>query len=271
MTDEGFAEFERKWLDAWPENRMVAVFLDPGQRVLDHAFYALIHELSQTAYHVHEPQVSAAKLQWWRQELAEAAAGRARHPLTQALFAHAQARAVDAAVWPALGAAALTQIEPPPAATFDELLGQHAPFHQAVARIESALLPAGTGNIHANATLLTLSHLLRSICEWHGSNASAPLNLLARHGLTRPTLAEPSPARAGLLRDFLGEIERGLAAADALAAPALGRRVRCSLDRALAVGALKAADPLRYLQSGVRASYWRSLWTAWREARKTMR
>jgi len=271
MTNEGFAEFERKWLDAWPENRIVAVFLDPRQRVLDHAFYALIHEVSQTAFHMHEPQVATVKLRWWRQELADAAAGRARHPLTQVLFAHAQARAVDAALWPMLGAAALAQIEPAAATTFDELLGQHAPFHEVIARIESALLLAGSGTIDANATLWTLSHLLHSAREWHEGDAAPPLNLLARHGLTRASLAEPSPARAELLRDFLGEIERGLPAVDVHAARPLGRRVRLALDRALVADALKAADPLRYLQANARAGYWRILWTAWSEARKAIR
>jgi len=270
MADQGFAEFERKWLDAWPENRIVAVFLDPGQRVLDHAFYALIHELSRTAFYLHEPHVASAKLQWWRQELADGAAGRARHPLTQVLFAHAQARAVDVALWPMLGAAALTQVEPPAAATFDQLLDRHAPYYEVIACIESALLLAGPGT-SANATLWTLSHLLHSVREWHDGGASAPLNLLARHGLTRAKLAEASPARVGLLRDLLGEIERGLAAEDTHAPRPLGRRVRLALDRTLVAGALKAADPLRYLQVSARAGHWRSLWTAWREARKAMR
>jgi phytoene synthase len=268
MSDEGFAEFERKWLDAWPENRIVAVFLEPSQRSLGHAFYALIHELSHTAYHVHEPQVAVAKLQWWCQELADATAGRARHPLTQALFAHAQARAVDAALWRALGAAALTQIEPPPAATFDDLARQHAPFYDAIARAESELLLAGVGDIDTNATLWTLSHLLHSIPAWQTGSGTAPLNLLARHGLMRSQLSETSTARTDLLRDLLGEIERRLTTTDERAKRSLSRRVRLALDRTLVGGALKAADPLRYLQVNARAGYWRSLWAVWYEARR---
>jgi phytoene synthase len=41
------------------------------------------HELSRIPLSVQDPGVAETKLAWWRQEIAEAAQGRARHPLTR--------------------------------------------------------------------------------------------------------------------------------------------------------------------------------------------
>src|SRR5258706_4600441 len=79
-----FASFENKWLVAQPENALVAIFLPADQRQRASAFGSLVHELEQTAFHVREPQVAATKLAWWRQELADAATGNARHPISKA-------------------------------------------------------------------------------------------------------------------------------------------------------------------------------------------
>ena len=88
MSDEhsAFASFERKWLDANPEQAAVLVFLRPAQRRSASAFGSLIHELTQTVFGVREAQVAGAKLGWWQQELTGAAAGNPRHPISRELF-----------------------------------------------------------------------------------------------------------------------------------------------------------------------------------------
>ena len=101
MSAEDFARFEQKWLEAWPENRIVATFLAPAQRPRAHAFGSLIHELSLAAFQIREPQVAATKLMWWREELSAAAFGRPMHPITRALFADEAARETDPALLPA--------------------------------------------------------------------------------------------------------------------------------------------------------------------------
>ena len=99
-----------------------------------------------------------------------------------------------------------------------------------------------------------------------------PLGLLARHGITRAGLADATPARAELLRDFLSALEREIAGALGVAAEhSLRQRVRVRLDLRLIEKARSAADPLDYLTTQSRAGYWRSLWIGWREARAIAR
>jgi phytoene synthase len=274
MATDGFAEFEQKWLDAWPENRVVALFLDAQQRRRANAFGTLINELSLATFHLPEPQVAAAKLGWWQQELADAAFGSPRHPVTCELFADDAVRESDPALWPALATGALAQMDQPGAGTLAALIEQLDPFYSAVAEAESALLLAGTGNVEANAALWTFSHLL------HESTALArgvgrlpvPLALLARHGMTRADLAQASPQRNRLVKDFLDELALEIKGALSVAAAhTVSQRVRVRLDNALIAGALKASEPVTYLGANARVGYWRSLWTTWREARAAAR
>jgi len=274
MLTPGFAEFEQKWLDAWPENRVVAVFLEPAQRRRSHAFGALVHELSRAAFQVREPQVAATKLEWWRQELSAAAFGNPRHPITQELFADDIARESDPALWPALGEGALAQLDQPGAGTLAALIEQLEPFHGAVAAAESALLLGGSGSPEANAALWTFSHLLHELPTLANAEGRLPLplGLLARHGLARADLAQPSPARTRLLKDFLDELVLEINGALGVAsARTLRMRTRVRLDRRLIAAALKSVDPLPYLTTHARPGYWPSLWAAWREARAAAR
>src|SRR6478736_7727110 len=108
--DAAFASFERKWLEANPEQATVAVFLAPGERRRASAFGSLVHELEQTTFGVREPQVAAVKLHWWRQELVAAAAGAPHHPIARELFDDDRTRSVDQALWSSLIDGALVQL-----------------------------------------------------------------------------------------------------------------------------------------------------------------
>jgi phytoene synthase len=273
-ADAAFAEFERKWLEARPENRVVAVFLEPSQRRRAHAFGSLIHELSQATFGICEPQVAATKLAWWGDELGEAALGNARHPVTQALFADEIARETDSTLWPALAEGALTQLDRPGAGTLSAQLELFEPFHAAVARAESALLCDGAGSIEANAALWTFSHLLHELPQLAHAEGRLPLplGLLARYGVARTDLAVASPRRNMLVKDFLDELVLEINGALGIASVRpLGQRVRLRLDRDLIGGALRVSDPLAYLTAHQRPSYWRSLRTTWPEARQAAR
>ncbi|HSN01394.1 MAG TPA: squalene/phytoene synthase family protein [Rudaea sp.] len=269
-----FASFERKWLAADPENAVVAVFLPAAQRRFASAFGCLIHELSQAAFHIREAQVAAAKLAWWQQELADAALGSAKHPISQALFADAAARESDPALWPALADGALAQLDAPGAGTLAALIEQLDPFFGAVARAENALFCTGAGNIEADAALWTLSHLLRALPHL-GEGAAhlpLPLGLLARHELTRAELAYESPQRNMLIKDFLDELVlEGNGALGVSALRSLPLRVRAALDRRRIESALRVTDPLRWLSAHPHAGRWRTLGTAWHEARAARR
>ena len=58
------------------------------------AFYALCRELDDVVDECREAQVAAAKLNWWRSELAQQAQGTPQHPVTRALFDTPQGRAL---------------------------------------------------------------------------------------------------------------------------------------------------------------------------------
>ena len=267
-TRTAFASFEQKWLDANPQNVFVGVFLPAGRREREWAFGTLVHELEQAAFQVREPEVAAAKLDWWQRELAAAAGGNARHPVTKILFADAQARAVDALLWPALAAGAAALVEVPSCATLQALLGSYAGFHGAVARAETALFCGDRPATRGNAALWTISHLLRVLVSTPGTGRSLPLDLLARHGATHMVLDSATPLRADVLRDYLAALAESIRDGLAMATPAsLTQRVRSSLDLQRAAAAAGAVDPLAHLVAHVWPGRWRSLLTAWRQAR----
>ena len=66
------------------------LFLPPPRRAAITAFYAFCREVDDVVDEVGDPGVAAAKLAWWRQEVAQAFDGRPTHPVTQALLPLAQ-------------------------------------------------------------------------------------------------------------------------------------------------------------------------------------
>jgi len=266
--DAAFASFERKWLEANPEQATVAVFLTADDRRRASAFGSLVHELEQTTFGVREPQVAAVKLNWWRQELIAAAAGTPRHPVACELSDDERARSIGGAFWSNLIDGALAQLDSAAASTLDDSISMLAQFYRPVASLEAALAAEETTQSDANARLWINAHLLLSAAQL-GHDRAIPLDLLARHGLARSALAEPSPARSALLRDYLGLVQDGIDSALAQAPRAsLGRRVRARLDRELAAKARAAADPSAILAGHPGLRRWRSLWLSWREARR---
>jgi phytoene synthase len=61
------------------------LFLPPARRRAITALYAFCREVDDVVDEGLEPQVAAAKLAWWRNEVGNFAAGKAQHPVTQAL------------------------------------------------------------------------------------------------------------------------------------------------------------------------------------------
>ena len=67
------------------------LFLPPPRRAAITAFYAFCREVDDVVDEVQDPSVAAAKLAWWRGEVAQAYAGHPSHPVMQALAVHAPA------------------------------------------------------------------------------------------------------------------------------------------------------------------------------------
>lgn len=64
------------------------LFLPPPRRAAITAFYAFCREIDDVVDEAHDPGVAAAKLAWWRSEVAQAFAGAPNHPVLQALMPH---------------------------------------------------------------------------------------------------------------------------------------------------------------------------------------
>lgn len=65
------------------------LFLPPDRRAAITAFYAFCREVDDVVDEVSDTGVAAAKLNWWRGEVARAFAGQPTHPAMQALMPHA--------------------------------------------------------------------------------------------------------------------------------------------------------------------------------------
>ena len=73
------------------------LFLPPPRRAAITAFYAFCREVDDVVDEATDAGVAAAKLAWWRQEVASAYNGQPNHPVMRALMPHAQAYAIEAA------------------------------------------------------------------------------------------------------------------------------------------------------------------------------
>src|SRR6185295_10288504 len=63
------------------------LFLPPERRRAITALYAFCREVDDVVDETSDMQIAAAKLAWWRIEVANLFAGKAQHPVTQALGA----------------------------------------------------------------------------------------------------------------------------------------------------------------------------------------
>ena len=70
------------------------LFLSPPRRAAITAFYAFCREVDDVVDEVSDPAVAAAKLAWWRVEVAASFDGRASHPAMHALMPHVAAYAI---------------------------------------------------------------------------------------------------------------------------------------------------------------------------------
>jgi phytoene synthase len=62
------------------------LFLPPQRRLAITAFYAFCREIDDVVDEIHDPGVAQTKLNWWRNEVQQAFAGQAQHPVMQALM-----------------------------------------------------------------------------------------------------------------------------------------------------------------------------------------
>ena len=178
------------------------------------ALICLDHEIVHAALHIAERDVALVKLNWWAEELAALAAGAARHPLTQALGGNADLDAISPGQWGRAASAAMSLREAAPAATFQDLLARYRQFAECWAPMQQALHSALDADawIVARSLALALRDLLGLHHALQQDRLPLPMDLLARHQLSRTDLAQPSAARDAILREQISFLARAMKA-----------------------------------------------------------
>ena len=244
--------FVAKWLQHEPEMQFAALFRPAHERARFQAWGALLHELRQARFELREPAVADAKRAWWAEELEAIAAGRPNHPLSPALAG------VDAP-WKLLARAfATSDDERARPADLAQSLQSLAPLSAAAAAVEAALF--GAQAVPEAARALAVHWRLQQLPHGLGDDAMAgvPMRLLARHGVTRATVAESLPA--ALLRDWALDLAQALPADLSGVAPF--RRARARFDQARLGRLARRGDAFGAGPAPL------MLWRAWRAARE---
>lgn len=276
MNEGATQSFVDKWLAVQPQQRVALGFVDPAVRDERTALAALEQELIASAYGVREPQVAAAKLQWWAEELSGAAASGGRHPLTKLLFASDRARQVSPQLWLDPVLAAMAQLEQGTSSDFPSQVAASRNMHGALAALENAWWFGADAPREAAARIATLSHLVFALSrlelDVERERLPLPMSRLARHGLSRGQLKEDSPARREALKAQLAELADALAQALGTGEPlSTFRGLEGRTALATARGAARAAEPLAELHRRQARTGPATALRAWRSARQAAR
>lgn len=277
MSDVALDTYVGKWLAARPACQVAISFIEPGQRAAMMAMAALEQELIDAAYGVREPQVAEAKLKWWAEELAGAAASGGRHPVVRALFADPRVERIVPEQWMRPVVEALQQLDAPTAPDFARQLEAAAPFHGALAVLETAWWFGPGADAARAARMATLGHVLAATARLDQpaphDQLGLPMARLARHGLNRDDLASDSDARRAAVREQVQDIAHAYGQAWAEPGPlSVFRGVEARIGQRVARRLPRAKEPVEALRSGLgRRGSMAALFGAWAAARDSRR
>jgi len=272
MSETALQSYIDKWLAVQPQQRIALAFVDQKTHPGHIALAALEQEMLSAAYGIREPQVAAAKLNWWAEELAGAAVSGGRHPLTQVLFDDERAHALPAELWMAPVLAAMAQLEEGTATDFQAQIDAASQLHGALAALETAWWFGEGASAERAKRVATLSHLLFSLLrleeDAERDRLALPMTRLARHGLSRNELRAASAAREEAIRAQLSDLDNFWREAEHLPGPlSVFRGLESRHGRTMVARARRAADPLAALRKGQGRQGPGVVWQAWRAAR----
>lgn len=269
VSTDALASFEDKWSLAHPELLLSLRFVQPEARAVVSALSCLGFEVGLAAYSVTEAGVAASKLHWWAEELALLPAAKARHPLTQVLAASNALRALPAESWQVWIASAFAQREAAPARSLAELIAGYRLFQEPLAQIQSVLYPDLSVDSEAQAGGMSrvVQHSMHLAESLTAERLPLPLDLLARHGISRSELAVADPRRDVLLREHFAALADAIAALDRRGlTPFTAAGLAAHLQRCR--GAAKAVNPLESMSGKLDRLPFPALWACWRAARR---
>lgn len=270
MSDAAFASYLTHWREADPQRATAWLFLHHDERQRFGALAALEAEWQKAVRDAREPQVAAAKLGWWREEMQRAVQGEARHPLTQSLFTDARVRAVPVACWTAAVDASLLALAATSPADAMAQVETATPLAAAFADLETRVWFGASVDPTRATAVIAIAQLLSKLrglaADGVVARAPLPMNLMARHGLTVDELGRDTPAMRSALRDHAVSLERALAHAATMDGPlTLFRAVALQHDLHTLRQAAQADDPLAALLAPERG--FGHLLKTWRAAR----
>lgn len=272
LSSGALQSYVDKWLAVQPQQRVALTFVDPRRYPGHIALAALEQELLAAAYGIREPQVAAAKLNWWAEELSGAAASGGRHPLTQVLFDDERAHALPDGCWLAPVLAAMAQLEQGTAADFPAQMAASTQLHGALAALETAWWYGAKASLERAARVATLAHLLHALRRLQDDaerdRLPLPMARLARFGLNRGDLRQQGEARDAAIKAQLADLLASWQDADGLQGPlSVFRALESRHDVSLARRAVGAGDSLQVLQRDLPRSGLKETFAAWRAAR----
>lgn len=261
-----------KWLAVQPQQRIALAFVDPRRYPGHVALAALEQELLAAAYGIREPQVAQAKLMWWAEELAGAAQTGGSHPLTQVLFDEERATQLPSECWQAPVLAAMGQLEDGTAADFPAQLAAAGQLHGALARLETAWWFGAQASAERATRIATLTHLLHALLrleeDAERDRLPLPMARLARYGLNRAQLRQPSVAREQAIAEQLRDLLSAWREASRLDGPLSAfRGLEDRHGHWLAARARRHSQPLLALRQGQQRRGLGVTWQAWQAAR----
>lgn len=258
--------------------RLALSFSPARRREALGAAFAVYLEIREVLVECRDPGVAEVKLRWWEQEVEALYAGKARHPLTQALAPHLQALQGKQQLLLDLISGTRMDIVTAGFASFEDVKRYCYRHSGALAELQALLLGAASKEALLAARLLGNSTRLASIASTGTADALLgkvyfAAEDLQRHGVDKHISGEThtdAPVRA-LVADYAGRAEAMHAEAlvtvptheratllpwAVLAGLALAR-----VDKLGATGFDTGAEP-------VELSPLSSLITAWRAARR---
>ncbi|CAN5140527.1 presqualene diphosphate synthase HpnD [soil metagenome] len=258
--------FVAKWLAREPEMQFALNFCAPARRPTYAAWGALLYALREARFELREPTVADAKRAWWADELRAIGAGQPRHPLSRQLvgrpapwplLARELAIPADDAMRPADAGRSLALLEPLAHAVLmvESSLFDATHDAAAIAVAESGARTLDPAAVRSLSVHWRLFQLPRGLAD--DDLAGVPMDLLARHGLTRADLAGALPT--ALVRDWAAALRAAQAVGLADATPF--RRAQARFD------ALRLSRLSRRGDDFAPGAAPRVFWNAWRAAR----
>ncbi len=263
--------FVTKWAQARLEFALALRFLRGPTAPARSAFACLLFEMEYAAHTIADDTVAGAKLAWWAEEFVRLGERSPQHPLTRELVAHGGAE-IPVDLWQRTIVGALTQRDSATPGSCDALLETYSELYLPLAEAESQALGGIDAGVAANADALNRAvHACMALPDPSSSQlserGSVPLDVLARHGLSRHDVASSVDARRTVLQDHLSELARRCGKALAQSGGGVIRRTALAANRVRAQRAISDVDPSQRLLAEMGHLPSLTVWTAWRSAR----